>query len=781
MKKLSLIINYRLLRKTLNPSDLNFITTNEIKPLTEFFGQKRAIEAIDFGIKIKSRGYNLYAMGPSGVGKRSLIKKILKTYASSCPVPPDWCYIHNFENPERPIAIQLPAGYGYFFKYDMLYFVNELGANLLSVFESDEYRHRVQKIHQQFNSRKKRIIKDQNPKEIKTPKLYKEQHNKIMALQLKFTKAIIKPIIKKLKKKYLRLRLPLIVKYLRAVQNDIINNVQDLVKQDETTNVYTFSTDNPALVKYTVNLFVDNRKLKGAPYYFEENPTYSNLICRIEHITTQLGNIVTNFTLIKSGCLPRTNKGFLILEARKLKKNPEAWEALKNALYTKKIKIEAQDPINENIRPISLNPMSIPLDTKIILLGDRQTYYNLCERDAEFNELFKVVVDFDEEINRNKKNIKLYAGLIAAIVHRDKLRPFHATAVAAIIDHSTRLVEDNEKLSTYLSEINDLILEADYWAAAKKRKIVIANDVKQAITAQLHRMDRAKELYYQDILRDFIVIRTSAKIIGQTNCLSVRRVGNYSYGHPTRVSATIRLGKGKLIDIQREIKMAGPFHSKAGLIIANFLSSYFNPKQHFALSASLAFEQVYCWTDGDSASAGELCALLSALAEVPVKQNLAITGSIDQYGKIQAVGGINEKIEGFFDICKAKGLTGQQGVIIPKINKKNLMLREDIVKAAKLNQFSIYAIDHIDEAIALLTDWPAGKRKKNGKYDANTFYHRVEMRLAEFAQKGNIIVNELASEPKPVSSANQSQHATSLVSANSPKRSTRIRNRTRSR
>ena len=554
-------------------------------------------------------------------------------------------------------------------------------------------------------------------------------------LQLKLTKNAIKPIIKKLQKKYLRLKLPLIIRYLRAVQQDIINHVHNLVKQDETTNIYTFSLDNPALIKYQVNLFVDNKKLKGAPYYFEDNPNYSNLICRIEHLN-QLGNIVTNFTLIKSGCLPRANKGFLVIEARKLKKHPEAWEALKSALYTKKIKIESQDPLNDNIRPISLEPMPIPLDIKIILIGNRQTYYSLCERDADFCELFKVVVDFDEHIDRNKKNIKLYTGFITTIVRKEKLKPFHATAVATVIDYSTRLVGDIEKLSTYLREISDLILEANYWAGIKKRKIVGSLDVKRAIEAQQYRIDRAKQLYYEDILRDFIIIKTTNKAIGQINCLAVRKVGNYAYGHPTRVTATIRLGKGKIIDIQREIKMAGPIHSKAGLIIANYLSSHFNQSQNFALSASLAFEQVYVWTDGDSASVGELCALLSALAEIPINQFLAVTGSIDQYGEVQAVGGVNEKIEGFYDICKAKGLTGNQGVLMPKVNKKNLMLREDIVNAVKNKQFFIYEITTIDEAISLLTGWPAGKRKKNGQFESHTLYYKIETRLKEFAESG---------------------------------------------
>ena len=324
--------------------------------------------------------------------------------------------------------------------------------------------------------------------------------------------------------------------------------------------------------------------------------------------------------------------------------------------------------------------------------------------------------------------------MVGAIIQKNHLRPFHASAVASIIDHSTRLAEDIEKLSTHIRDTEDLILESDYWANLNNKKIVEASDVQQAMQTKIQRMDRARELYYEDILRDFIIIKTNTKSIGQVNCLSVRKVGNYSYGHPTRVTARIRAGKGKLIDIQREIKMAGPLHTKAGLIITNFLASRFNPDQLFSLSASIAFEQLYCWTDGDSASVGELCALLSAIAEVPIDQSFAITGSVDQYGEVQAIGGINEKIEGFFDICQRKGLTGKQGVLMPAINKKNLMLKDEVVIAAREKKFSIYPITTLDEAIYILTGFPAGQRNTKGEYEKNTVYFKVEKKLKEFAK-----------------------------------------------
>jgi lon-related putative ATP-dependent protease len=724
-------LHYTSLRQKLDISLLPFKNTNEIKSLAEFIGQERAIEALMFGIGVKSYGYNIYAMGPSGLGKRSLIRIILKSQTAKLPIPPDWCYVHNFIAPEKPIALQLPAGRGILLEQDMNSFITELGSNILTIFESDEYRASMKRISTSYDKKRKMLTKNSSLTIDVTPPLYKEQHKKEKILQLKVITSVMNPVINKLKKKYAKFKS--VLKYLTAVHNDIIHHVDDLIKQDEETNLFTFSLENPALTKYKINLIVDNHKLKHAPIIFEESPSYSNLICRVEHVNIQ-GALTTNFSLIKAGSLHHANGGYLLMEARKLKKNPEAWEALKSALYTRKISIKPAEHNAEFVKPISLEPTPIPLNIKIILIGSRHGYYSLCEHDPDFIELFKVPVDFDEDIKRNRKNLELYARLIATMVRRHKLLPFHASAVAAIIDYSSRLAEDMEKLSTHIRYIENLILESDYWAKKINKKMVRATDVKQAIDAQIHRMDRSRDLYYEEIQRNFIIIKTAGRSLGQVNCLSVRRVAEFSYGHPTRVTATVRLGKGKIIDIQREIKMAGPLHSKAGLIISNFLASRFNNDQPFALSASIAFEQIYCWTEGDSASVGELCALLSALSGIPIYQNLAITGSIDQYGEVQAIGGVNEKIEGFFDVCKFKGLNGTQGVLIPAVNIKNLMLREDIVAAAKAKKFHIYPIKTIDEAIAYLTGRNAGARDKQGKFPKNTIYHKIEERLHEFTQ-----------------------------------------------
>lgn len=736
MKKPKALL-HTYLRQKLDTTQLDFKTTQKIKPLSGFIGQERALDALNFGINITKKGYNLYAMGPAGIGKHSLINVILNEHVTQLPTPPDWCYIYNFDVPEKPLAVQLPAGKALQLKQDMKSLVAELGQTIVSVFESDEYIIGFKKINEYFKlkraKKRKKTQKTIQEKE-KIPYLYKERHEKEKELKVKLLTTMFDPIFNKIKKKYSKLND--VVQYLKKVETDFIDNASDYIAEVGKTGLLDFPLDNPDLVKYKINIMVDNSKLKGAPVIFEEMPNYSNLISRVEY-TTQQGVLVTNFNLIRTGSLHRANGGFLIIESRKLIKNRDAWEALKSAIYSQKIKIEPTQQMSNSIKTISLAPAPIPLDVKIILIGDRSTYYFLCQHDQDFIKLFKVPVDFDEQILRNHKNILLYSRLIASITQEENLRPFHISAVGSIIDQSTRLAEDTEKLSTYFHAIKDLAIEADYWAGIKNKKTVNAEDVQKAIETQLYRMDRTRNLYYEDINRDFIIIDTENKIVGQINCLSVRKVGNFSYGHPTRVTARVRAGKGTLIDIQREIKLAGPMHSKAGLIISNILASRFSANQIFSLSASISFEQIYCWTDGDSASVGELCALLSALSNVPIKQCFAITGSIDQHGEVQAVGCVNEKIEGFFDICSAKGLTGKQGVLIPAINVKNLMLREDVVAAAKQKQFSIYLINTLDEAMEILTGKSVGVMDKDGMYPIDSIYAKVEKRLQGFLKAQN--------------------------------------------
>lgn len=726
-------LSYTLLRKKIPHSNFDFETTDELEALNEFLGQERALEAVKFGIGVQSQGYNMYAMGPSGIGKRSLINTVLELHAANKPVPSDWCYIHNFKLPMKPTALQLPAGKGLSLQHDMKLLVDELSNSILAIFESDEYNNNMAKISQEFNRKRRKNGVKQNRKNIKTkiiPRLYKERHKKEKALQCELTKTVVEPLINKLKRKYADLEN--VNNYLMAVQEDIITHVNDFIKTDELTNTLYFDLECPLLINYQVNLLVNNKDLTGAPIIFEDNPSYSNLICRVEH-SAQNGILTTNFTLIKAGSLHRANGGYLLIEARKLRKHHDAWDGIKRALYTKEIKIDSPEDLSEQAKPISLEPEAIPLNVKVILLGERHIYFTLTNHDPDFNQLFKVTIDFDEIIDRNKTNIKLYARLIATTVHREKLRPFNKHAIAGIIEYSSRIAEDNEKLSTHIRSLNNLIIESDYWAGTKGHKIVGLEDVQSALLSQVHRTDRTRKLYYEDIYRHFVIIKTQGLSIGQVNALSVIRSGKFSYGHPTRITAVVRMGKGRIIDIQREIKMAGPSYSKGGLIISNFIASRYNTEHSLSLFASFAFEQLYAHLDGDSASIAEVCALLSALSKVPIKQSLAVTGSMDQHGNVQAIGAVNEKIEGYFDICKFRDLDGSQGVIIPAVNVKNLMLREDVVEAVKKKKFTIYAINTIDDAILLLTGTISGK-KINGKYTKNSINAKVEKRLLEFSK-----------------------------------------------
>ncbi|MHB1948182.1 MAG: Lon protease family protein [Gammaproteobacteria bacterium] len=722
-------LHHKELCQRIQGAELPFKNTNEIKSKIQFVGQERALKALSFGAGIKKIGYNIYAMGPLEIGKRALVNLVLESYAKKRPIPPDWCYIYNFSAPEKPIALKLPAGLGHEFQSDMETLIDEIGESILAVFESDEYLIELKRINHYFDKKKKKASQDISTK---ISMFYKERHRREYILQLTLIRASIQPLINHIKTKYKKY--PQVVDYLKDVQSSVLKNFIDFIKKDAETDLFTLNFENPLLTKYKVNLLVNNSHLKTAPIIYERTPNYANLICRVEH-TSQHGALVTNFSLIRAGSLHKANGGFLIMEARKLNLYPEAWEALKNALYAREIIIEQFKHLeNDAITPVSLEPMPIPLDTKIILLGDRNTYYDMCDDDTDFVDIFKVAVDFNDSIERSKKNISSYSKLIASIIQREKLHPFLSGAVAEVINYSSRLAEDNKKLSTYFRQLEALIIEADYWASQDHKKMVHANHVKKALNAMIFRVDRSRELYYENISRNFIIIKTSGKKIGQTNCLSVRQVGNFSYGHPTRVTARVRVGKGKLVDIQREIKLAGPMHAKAGIIIANYLASNFDQEHLFALSASLSFEQIYCWTEGDSATVGELCALLSALAEVPILQNLAITGSADQYGNVQAIGGINEKIEGFYDICQAQGLTNNQGVIIPSVNKQNLMLRDDIIDAVRDQKFHIYPIETVDEALSLLTGLPTGKRDNENQFPKNSLYYRIEQRLKKFSQ-----------------------------------------------
>jgi lon-related putative ATP-dependent protease len=480
---------------------------------------------------------------------------------------------------------------------------------------------------------------------------------------------------------------------------------------------------------------VDHSATQGAPVIYEDHPTHQNLVGKIEHLVSQMGALITDFTLIKSGALHRANGGYLVLEAHKVLQQPYAWEQLKRAVRSGEIRIESLQQIFGLISTVSLEPEPIPLEVKIVLVGERLLYYLLSAYDPDFAELFKVEVDFEEQMERSSESDWLYARLIGTLARKEGLRHFDRTAVARVIEHSARLVGDAEKLSTHMQSIADLLREADYWAGLAGHEVTSAGDVQQAIEAQIHRANRLPQRIQEEIQRETILIATQGKKVGQINGLSVMMLGNYAFGHPSRISARVWLGKGEVLDIEREVELGGPIHSKGVLILSGFLGARYGLERPLSLSASLVFEQSYSGVEGDSASSAELYALLSALAEAPLKQSLAVTGSVNQHGQVQAIGGVNEKIEGFFEVCRARGLTGEQGVLIPAANVKHLMLRQDVVEAVTAGQFHIYPVETIDQGLEILTDLPAGERDEAGNYPEDSLNWRVEARLAALADK----------------------------------------------
>lgn len=754
------------------------------------------MDAVRFGSGIRHEGYNLFVLGPSGMGKLSLVRQLLEEKAIQESKPADWCYINNFSQPHKPHVLKLPHGRGEELRLYMDKLINYLRGAVPALFESDEYRTKAKAIQRKFSEQqehalmelradaeKQEIVLLQTPDgfafspahgdEVISPdeydKLPQEERERIEAaiaeLQERLEKILshlpqwrrersermrqlsremmlstVEHMLNELRAIYSDL--PDVLRYFDAVQQDMVEHVDDFRKQEESVSVSGMTvTLHQTFHNYQINVLVSNNKESGAPILSEDNPAYSNLVGRVEHIA-QFGALVTDFTLIKPGALHRANGGYLLLDVRKVLMQPLAWEGLKRALQSREIRIESLGQMYGLISTVSLEPEPIPLDIKIVLFGDRLFYYLLQEYDPEFSELFKVAADFEEHIERNADTHLLYARLIATLARKEGLLPYDRYAVARVIEYSARLVGDGERLSMHMRSVADLLREADYWAREAGHVVVTVSDIQQAIDAQIRRQDRVRDRLYEAILRDTLMIDTQGKVAGQVNGLAVIELGNFVFSQPTRITASSRLGKGELINIEREVKLSGAIHSKGILILSAFLAARYARNQPLALSASLVFEQSYGIVDGDSASLAELCALLSNLADVPIKQSLAVTGSVNQLGQAQAIGAVNEKIEGFFDICAARGLTGDQGVVIPAANIKHLMLRQNVIAAAEAGQFHIYAVDNVDQAINLLTGLPAGEADVNGEYPEGSLNQRVAVRLNElvrisksFAQK----------------------------------------------
>jgi lon-related putative ATP-dependent protease len=765
-------------------SQLPFKTTADLEDDHEHLGQERAMDALKFGIGMKHDGYNLFVLGSTGVGKHTTVKKLLAKESVTAETPPDWCYINNFAQHHKPLILKLPPGFGRRLQIDMLQLIEDLLVAIPAAFESDEYRTRAQAIQDEYKRKeimafselsdranKKNIavlrtpggytlgpmkngkvlspdefdkLDEKEQKEVKRvideienelietihkiPVWYKENREKIKQLNREISEIVVNQSISELDAKYAEL--PEVLNYLVNVKRDIIENVDDLRKygvEKEAGNgkqqiiLLAFS-------RYQVNVLVDNSQTTGAPVIYEDNPSYLNLIGRVEHIA-QYGTLLTDFTLIKAGALHRANGGYLVLDARKVLMSPFSWEGLKRAIHAHEVRIESLERMLSLGSTTSLQPEPIPIDVKVVLTGSRLLYYLLKQYDPEFGLLFKVAADFAEDIDRNDENSELYARLIAGLQKENELTPFNKNAVQRIIEHCSRLLEDSEKISLHMGGLLDLLEEGDYWAKQANRQEITEDDIQKAIDTRRYRLDQIRERVHEQVIRGNYLLDTSGEKVAQINALSVIQLGDYTFGRPSRITATARLGQGKVIDIEREVHLGGSIHSKGVLILSSYLANRYAKDQPISLSASLVFEQSYGYVEGDSASAAELCALLSALSEVPIKQSLSVTGSVNQYGEIQTIGGVNEKIEGFFDICNARGLTGDQAVVIPQSNIKHLMLREDVREAVQQNKFAIYSVQTIDQLMELLTGKEAGIKDKDNHYPKGTVNYLVQKRI----------------------------------------------------
>jgi lon-related putative ATP-dependent protease len=778
------------LYKACDPQEFDFATTDELAAVGVFIGQDRALDAIRFGIGIARDGYNLFALGPDGLGKTAAVREIVGHEAAHRPVPDDWCYVHNFAEPSRPKALRLPAGRGRAFATDLDRLIEDLGAAIPAAFEGDEFRTRAEKIEEEAKQRETDALdrlreeaRRQHITLIETPTGYafaptnakhevyspeqfqelpereqnafleglerlksqmqkllrqfpawrREAKRKLRDLSHEIAEAAVGHFIDELREHYADVAD--IVHHLEAVRREVIEHADEFMPKPDggLPALLSRGSRTEPLQRYRVNLLVDHAGQSAAPVVFENLPTHANLIGRVEY-QALMGALVTDFTMIKAGALHRANGGYLILDARKLLMQPFAWDTLKRTLQAGEIRIESLERTLSLISTATLEPEPIPLDLKIILIGDRFLYYLLSLYDPEFRELFKVSADFEESLDRGNGGHGTYARLIGSLARNAGLRPLDRDAVIRVVEHSARLVEDAEKLSTHLRSLDDLLKEADHWAAQAGHAVIGRADVETAIDRQIHRADRLRERVYEQIRRGTVFIDTEGAAVGQINGLSVLALGDFAFGQPSRITATTRLGSGKIVDIERETELGGALHSKGVMILAAFLAARYARGEPLSLAASLVFEQSYGPVDGDSASLAELCAILSSLSERPIRQAFAVTGSVNQHGRVQPIGGVNEKIEGFFDVCRAKGLTGEQGVIIPAANVKHLMLRRDVVEAARTGRFRVHAVETVDQALELLLGIPAGERDESGAFPEDSVNGRVARKLREWTE-----------------------------------------------
>jgi lon-related putative ATP-dependent protease len=779
------------LRKECNPEQFDFATTEDISPTIGIIGQEKAMRALDFGLDIDAKGFNIFALGETGTGKQTAVMAMLKEKAAAENVPSDWCYVYNFKNPDVPMAISIEAGYGQIFKKDMDDLVKAFRIDIPKAFESKEYEKQKNQIVEEFQKKQSELfskleeeakqkgfsikrsvsgilivplkpegetlsaeeytkLDEKTKKEMeKTGRILQERLNEVFRA-MRDTEKFVQEMLSKLERAiaYDAIRGPIenlktrfkgnekIIIYLEEVGDDILSHLDEFKPQEEQQSPLPFlkmPKQESSFTRFSVNVAVDNTETKGAPVVFDRNPTYLNLFGRIENKVVY-GMALTDFTMIKAGSVHRANGGYLIVDALDLLRNPFSYDALKRAMKTKEIRVEDLLEQYRIISTATIKPEPIPLEVKVIILGTPNLYYLLYNADPEYSDLFKVKADFDSRMNRTLENITSYTHFIADCQKTEKLMPFDRTGVAKLVEHGSRLADHQEKLSTRLSSLCDIMREAHYWAKKDNAHFVRGPHVVRAIEEGIYRSNRIEERMREATLEDVLIVNTIGEKVGQVNGLAVLDMGDYSFGRPSRISARTYVGKAGVVNIERETKMSGKIHEKAIFIISSYLGAKYATKKPISLSASITFEQLYDMIEGDSATCAEMYALLSSIADIPLKQSIAVTGSMDQNGEVQPIGGVNQKIEGFFDLCAYRGFEENSGVIIPRRNMANLMLKQEVVDAVAEGKFSIYAIDRMEEGLEILSGLKEGIKRANNTYPDNTINGLIMKRLTEISR-----------------------------------------------
>lgn len=759
-------------------------STRRIKPLNNFLGQDRARASVEAGISLPYSGYNIFAVGTAGLGKRTMIKRLLQQHAKTMQTPDDWVYVNNFKNPRQPIALRFPAGQGTKFQNALQQAWQVILKQLERRFSAESYHNRIERIRQATGEVQQQALVEltkegedldlklisRNDKHVFIPmQLRDDEYHELTQEDIDTLsnkeRAEITSNIRYMEKKLDRLGLHLgdleddardqvsslnreiatqvvmprvdlilnknkevkgLEQFLKQYADDIIDNVELILEQEE--DDFTPALFNRVPSRYQANVIVSNKPNSGAPVIFEDFPTHYNLLGHVEQLTHN-GTITTDFTLIRPGSLHQANGGFLMLEAEHLLEQPYAWQGLKRALKSGQLKLSSLEHMLTLTGSISIEPASVPLDLKVVLLAEPEIYYEILEVEPELGSVFKIRADFTDTLQRNDSNEQAYMQLIADYVQADKLLPFDRSALAALLTDSSRQAEDQSSLSLHASTLGDLIREAHHHAFKSGDKIVTDQHVNQALHHRQYRLGYLRELYWQDLSRGTQLIETSGHRLGQINALSVIHYADVEFGLPSRLTASVYQGGGDILDIERSVELGGSLHAKGVLLMSSFLKAHFGREQILHFSAALAFEQSYGQVDGDSATVAELSALISAICQIPIDQSWAITGSMNQLGQVQPIGGVNAKIEGFYDACKLQGLTGKQGVIIPRQNMQHLMLRQDVIDAVESGQFHVHAIDTIDQALEILMARPVGTLDKKGRYSKNSIYAAVMEQL----------------------------------------------------